>query len=853
MEDHLSVPLDNFKERELEILQFMAIGLSNEEIADKLFITKGTVRWYNKHIYSKLGTSRRTEAIAQARKLGLIQNQATDPSQKRVHKLPITTGPFIGRDTEIAELSDLLNNPDVRLLSIVAAGGMGKSRLSLELAHQVTHHFANGAAFIDLTPVRNPDDIAQIALSSLGLTVNGSQSAQEALLNHCREKDVLLIFDNVEHLLPGAGLFADLLKIAPGLKVIATSRERLNLRAETAFYLQPITQDADRLFMEIADMMRPNIHIGEDEQAGIARIVDLVGGLPLGLVLAATWVDTLSIPEIADEIERNLEFLSAELGDMPVRQRSIHAVIDPTWKRLTSVEQTAFMQASVFRGGFTRQSFQQVAGASVRTLQTLLSRSLISPGMGRRYDMHPLLRQYAREKLEAERRLAKAKQAHLLMFRDYAQNQASSMYSGQYLESLNALDIEQDNFRAALDWSLQGHEIEDGIQLLTYLCEFWMIRSQSIEAVAYLEKTLHHTRDANLLFWLGQFEDRLGRKQSATEHLHQAIALAKQDAAHQILAHAYNALGRAIDTTDADKAKQLHEQALAIGQELKDAGIIADCHNHLGTLAYLNHDPLDTIVEHFQNAMTTYKEQGDLRGISMITYNLSIAYFDEGYTQQARELCDHSLQLKRQIGDHAGIARRLSVLARWDISEEEFERAIIYLDESREICEEIGEPARLVYTLYTEGILRTIMTEFDQAEEILERGLQIAHSGDYHVFSESFNSYLAMIHLFEGRFQLAKQHLLAALDKHREVTTGWMSLIAYANYLWHTGEKDGIVPIAAVMVHHHNLHNLEHKYFLQPLYQKVENEIGSDAWQQAINAAADTTIEQLYQDIMARI
>ena len=150
------------------------------------------------------------------------------------------------------------------------------------------------------------------------------------------------------------------------------------------------------------------------------------------------------------------------MGDMPERQRSIHAVLDPTWKRLSASEQKAFMWVSVFRGGFTRESFQQVTGASIRAIQILMSRSLIGHGQGRRYDIHPLIRQYAREKLEASGELAEAKKAHLATFLDYAQTQADRMYDGQhYLEALEALDIEQDNFRAALDWSLHGNNINE--------------------------------------------------------------------------------------------------------------------------------------------------------------------------------------------------------------------------------------------------------------------------------------------------------------------------------------------------------------------------------------------------------
>lgn len=172
MLDKLTEPLEPLKPREVEILASMADGLTNQAIADHFFITKETVRWYNKQIYSKLGTSRRTEAIALARQFGLIGDKVEESSASMVmhHTLLTTTGPFVGRDTELAELTVLLGKPEVRLLSLIAAGGMGKSRLALELGHRIQTNYQNGAAFVDLAPIRYPADIAQVAVDALGLT-----------------------------------------------------------------------------------------------------------------------------------------------------------------------------------------------------------------------------------------------------------------------------------------------------------------------------------------------------------------------------------------------------------------------------------------------------------------------------------------------------------------------------------------------------------------------------------------------------------------------------------------------------------------------------------------------------------
>ncbi|MEM8858642.1 MAG: LuxR C-terminal-related transcriptional regulator, partial [Chloroflexota bacterium] len=278
MTARLTAPLDTFKAREIEILELMAEGYSNTEIADQLFVTRETIRWYNKQIYSKLGTSRRTEAIALAREMGLIgENEEPQGNKSPRVELPVTTGPFIGRDQDIADLTELIRKPEIRLISVIAAGGMGKSRISLELGHQLQAQFKHGAVFFDLTSLNDPNDVAELVLNSFGLKANSKQGIEDLVVDYCREKEMLLIFDNFEHVLPAASLLAKLLESSPTLKIIATSRERLNLRIETAYFLEPVYADGVELFTEVALMMHSNIEILESDEPDIKRIVKIVG------------------------------------------------------------------------------------------------------------------------------------------------------------------------------------------------------------------------------------------------------------------------------------------------------------------------------------------------------------------------------------------------------------------------------------------------------------------------------------------------------------------------------------------------------------------------------------------------
>jgi predicted ATPase/DNA-binding CsgD family transcriptional regulator len=856
MTDKLTKPLGQFKERELEIINLMADGLSNKDIADHLYITKETVRWYNKQIYSKLGTSRRTEAIAIAREMGLIKDSATslpDTSITIQHRLPVTTGPFIGRDDELYELSDILGNPSVRLVSIIATGGMGKSRLSLELGHHIKSNYAQGALFIDLASIRNPKDIAKSAITGLGLTITDNQDPHDVLLNYCREKELLLIFDNFEHILSGAPLISDILEIAPKVTIIATSRERLNLRVETVYALKPIIQEGVQLFREVATMMRPNIVIEDEEFEDIHTVVKLVGGSPLGLVLAATWVDVMSIVEIADEIKSNLDFLSSDMGDMPERQRSIHAVINPTWNRLNEKEQKAFMWASVFRSGFTRQLFQQLTGASARTLQTLLSRSLINHGHGRRYDMHPLLRQYAREKLEAHEMLSDAKNIHLKTFMNYSQTHAQRIFDGHYLDSLDALELEVDNVRAALDWSLKGNNVEHGVAIILAYGEFWLTRSRVMEAVTYVEKAVQLANHPKLYYWQSIYLDRLGHIDQAIESAQYVIEYGRANHDKEILA--YGLVQSALMKSTGTEASPLFELALSHALKTDNQHLIANCHHYL-SLIDSEQFTIDDPRSHLQQALKIFESLGDLHGISRVTNNIAIYYYDDERIPEAKELMDYSLQLKREFGDRAGEARRLTTLSMWAMAEEELEQAQKWLVASREICEELGELERLSYVLSTEGLLYLLMMDFEKAQATLEYNLQIDIDIQDYRGAVDIYSLLCQLHLLKDNLTDARLSLLKGIEAIAiNQSQPTLLIIAYASYLWHKHELNACVPIVATIANREintyvgsNL--IINNYLLQPLVYRVQQHIGDAAWQAALENTSSPTIEEILEAII---
>jgi len=850
MGNELTAPLDDFKPREVEILRLMADGLSNSEIADTLFLSKETVRWYNKQIYSKLGTSRRTEAVALGRSMGLLAAPQAQSTASRP-TLPITSGPFVGREGEIAELLALVENPEIRLVSVIAAGGMGKSRLSLELAHQIEANFRHGAAFIDLTPARKPDDLPKLALAALDVPPNEKRSPHELLLDYCREKHLLLIFDNMESALESAPLLTELLQTAPDVMLIATSRERLKLRVETVYYLQPIRQEANALFRELAAMMHPSVEIPPEDEETIERIIALVGGMPLALVLAASWVDMLSLEEIAEEIQASVDFLSADFGDMPERQRSIQAVIEPTWKRLNKIERDAFLITSLFRGGFTRAMFQAVTGSSARILQTLVGRSLVMHGYQRRYDLHPLLHQYAREKLAADSRLASAKAEHLKAFLHYAEEQNQALFAGQYLESLAALDAEQDNFRAAFDWAFTGIAPEEGAVLALALCEFWNTRSHLYEAEQALTAALEHPQTDNLRAklhcWRSRFLYRLGDMEASKQEAEFAIELAEALNDEETLARSLHY--RSYHLASEEQRAAL-ERALQLSQASQNQQLIAHSYNSLGNTHLLIGDN-EAALTYYQRAQELFEAIGNLRGISMIVYNIGLAYSNLNNRKSARQYYEQSLELKRQIGDRAGIARRLAIIAYEDLLEEEYEQADEALHESLAICEEIGDRERWVYAREVQSYYAFLQGDFPKAQQILEEVLDVWTALNRKDHIKQVMHFLATTHLLQKQLPQAKELLQrflqnAATDNRLYDT--WLCLLGVSQWLYHTRAHDQLAHFSAVVYREQHLGSeYDRRFFLQPHIYQVEQAVGSEAWTQAQKDAETVTLQQAFQ------
>jgi predicted ATPase/DNA-binding CsgD family transcriptional regulator len=398
--------------RELTILQLVADGMSNREIAEKLTLSPTTVKWYVKQIFNKLGANRRTQMVKMASELHLMEVKASEFDLASASGIPVSLMPLVGREKEINETIDLLNQPKVRLITILGVGGVGKTRLALEVARRETSQMPGLIRFVALDSVTSLSGLIQAMASAIGLQFHGSQDIGRQFLTNLRNRKLVLVLDNFEHLQAAAHFVNEMLTSAPRIKILTTSCERLDLSAETVYSLHgldfPRTAQhaqnyaAFRLFLQVARYSQPAFQPAADEVVHICRLCQLVEGMPLAIELPAKWIDVLTPAQIVEEMLKGIDILHTTRKDMAERHRSIHAVFERSWQLLADEERELFKKLCVFRGGFDRAAAEAVTGATLFSLSTLVDKSLVTRISKDRFNLHELARQFAEEKLRVD-------------------------------------------------------------------------------------------------------------------------------------------------------------------------------------------------------------------------------------------------------------------------------------------------------------------------------------------------------------------------------------------------------------------------------------------------------------------
>lgn len=637
-------------------------------------------------------------------------SQVTPPTN-----LPSPPTSFLGREEEIRAAKEALSNN--RLLTILGPGGAGKTRLALQVAAEVMDNFPHGVYWISLAPLSSPDFLISSIAESLQFSFYRSEDPEVQLQHYFANKKILLVLDNFEHLTEGSEFLGRLLECTQQTTLLVTSRQRLDLRGETILELKgmsfPTRAPLDhiegfpavQLFVQTAKRADPDFFLSEDCKPFVAKICQLVEGLPLGIELAAAWVRSLSCAEIALEIEENLDFLVTPLRDVPDRHRSLRAVFEHSWRLLTEEEQRVLREISIFQGGFRREAAAKVVGASINQLSSLLNKSLLRRGPASvRYEMHETLRQYAMEKLEAHPEdLEAVHDRHSAYYADFLVQQDLRLNDHRQKETLQLIGEEIENIRAAWNWALR-HQIYSRVDAsINALFRYYHIRGLLHEGVQFFDEARKQLHD--------------GPQSTALERSLLARVSTRSAAFYYL-------------TSDYDQSQALLEAGLDTFREQNNRKEMAFALYNWGLIFHElgEYGPADAA---FFESLSLYREIDDRFGIGYTLNGMGGSAYAQGEYQRAEQYHQESLRIFRSLDDPWGVARSLTNLGNVESELGDYLQARQFYEESITLCEELGARTSLGGSLNNLGDILMELTEYEEARRYLRRSLQVyAEMGD---------------------------------------------------------------------------------------------------------------------------
>ncbi|MBZ0295454.1 MAG: protein kinase [Anaerolineae bacterium] len=694
------------------------------------------------------------------------------------NNLPAQTSQFVGREDEITEIGRLLGDNNIRLVTILAPGGMGKTRLALEIAARQFADFPDGVFFIQLAPVASVDGIIPALADAMKVeALDAERTLKQQVFDYLREKRILLLLDNFEHLVDGAEIASEILEAAPEVEIIATSRTRLHLRTETVFTLEGIDfpewespenaleYGAVKLFMQSARREDPAFDLEEEDLQHVARICWLLQGMPLGIMLAAAWIDTLSLEEIAAEISQSLDFLESDMRDMPERHQSIRAVFDYSWSLLNPKEREAFVRLSVFRGGMSRQAAQAITGATLRILMALVDKSLLrrDPRTGR-YEIHELLRQYAAEQLESAGEVEAMQAAHAAYYARAMQQLESDLKGHRQVSALNEIQAEFDNGRAAWDWAVTNQRLDLIDQAIESLYLFCNMRSrwQSAEDMfrKAIERLAPQSDDVPSPEW-GRVIARYYKQNVNVEQVEQALEIARQHDDPPELAFCNFALGWALyDVRRYEEAVNYYEESLRQFQALDDHYYVATIYSSLGVW-HASAGHTDQAVDYFRRSLELRRRLGDRAGVAESLQNLSAPMIFKGRLAEAEQFTREAHTISLETGSLADIAFSSATLAGLALWRGDFERAHDLVEQALRIARDINYDKRRGYALVILGNLACAEGNYEEARQLCEEGRPLAAGNPLVAYIADIGLANAAAGL--GDYATAQRHTLTAL------------------------------------------------------------------------------------------
>ncbi|MCS6835359.1 MAG: protein kinase [Anaerolineae bacterium] len=738
------------------------------------------------------------------------------------NNLPIPPTPFVGRERELRELGQLLNDPHQRLLSLVGPGGVGKTRIALALAQQHIDLFEDGVYCVALASVHSESQAVIAVAEALNVSFTSTCEPRQELFDYLREKRLLLLLDNFENIIDSANLLADLLQTASQLKVVVTSRERLRLRGEQVYevgtFEQPspslnleelMTLPAVQLFQHSARRLQPDFRVDVNNAQAVAAIIYAVEGLPLAIELAATWLESLPVEAIAHEIERSIDFLETDLRDVPERQRSIRAVFAHAWGRLSADEQAVFARLTLFQGGFERDAAEKAGKASLRLLNNLINKSLIQRDAKGRYSVQKLLRQYVAEQIDPQQQ-AQGLTDHAVYYAAWLKRLEGMFNTSQERHALDQAEYEMANLRLAWQTSVQQGLWEAAASMASPLWFYAVGRSMYREGVALFDDLIQALERQQLakaaFYWrvvtmrhlmsgrMGDYEESLRVATSAYNFFRQdPQAQVDQTRALNVIAHAQMMLGRVAEARDTsaraveilgdmldpvlwymamanygyaeyllgnyDLAHILYESILHTADNVPCSPIVlAYAENNLGEIVREQGD-YERAKRLFQAAYDEFSAQHNRRGMALSLNNLGGIIFFSGDYDRAEKMYQKAYQLHREIGDRPGMGYSLSALGNIAMSKNEVGKARECYEQALALRRALQDQRGVADSLLDLGRCALNAEDYLHAERLLQEVIALAGQIGYHEGLGNAHALLALIMTLSDRIGQALPHI----------------------------------------------------------------------------------------------